>query len=94
MICCHFVQPSSKLDTTDQNSYFLVFLCNAAGLGLEPRYHPPEGCVLPLDDPAALHINTLKILPSAKRMENKAVCFSFLPLDDPAILHQITLDQG
>ena len=24
----------------------------AAGLGLEPRYHPPEGCVLPLDDPA------------------------------------------
>lgn len=26
----------------------------AAGLGLEPRYHPPEGCVLPLDDPALL----------------------------------------
>ena len=26
----------------------------AAGLGLEPRYPPPEGDVLPLDDPAAL----------------------------------------
>ena len=26
----------------------------AAGLGLEPRYHPPEGRVLPLDDPAIL----------------------------------------
>ena len=24
----------------------------AAGQGFEPRYHPPEGCVLPLDDPA------------------------------------------
>ncbi len=24
----------------------------AAGLGLEPRYSPPEGDVLPLDDPA------------------------------------------
>ena len=24
----------------------------AAGLGLEPRYTPPEGVVLPLDDPA------------------------------------------
>ena len=27
--------------------YFL-----AAGQGLEPRYHAPEACVLPLDDPA------------------------------------------
>ena len=26
----------------------------AAGLGLEPRYSPPEGEVLPLDDPAAM----------------------------------------
>ena len=26
--------------------------CLAAGQGFEPRYHPPEGCVLPLDDPA------------------------------------------
>ena len=26
----------------------------AAGLGLEPRYSPPEGDVLPLDDPAIL----------------------------------------
>ena len=25
---------------------------SAAGLGLEPRYSPPEGDVLPLDDPA------------------------------------------
>lgn len=24
----------------------------AAGLGFEPRYHAPEACVLPLDDPA------------------------------------------
>ena len=23
-----------------------------AGQGLEPQYHPPEGCVLPLDEPA------------------------------------------
>lgn len=27
-------------------------LTRAAGLGLEPRYTPPEGVVLPLDDPA------------------------------------------
>ncbi len=26
----------------------------AAGLGLEPRYTPPEGVVLPLDDPAII----------------------------------------
>ena len=26
----------------------------AAGLGLEPRYSPPKGDVLPLDDPALL----------------------------------------
>ena len=26
----------------------------AAGQGLEPQYHPPEGCVLPLDEPAIL----------------------------------------
>ena len=31
----------------------------AAGLGLEPRYHAPEACVLPLDDPA----NFITILP-------------------------------
>ena len=32
--------------------------CNrlAAGLGLEPRYTPPEGVVLPLDDPAMRRI--------------------------------------
>ena len=29
--------------------YFL-----AAGLGFEPRYSPPKGDVLPLDDPAIL----------------------------------------
>ena len=23
----------------------------AGGQGLEPQYHPPKGCVLPLDDP-------------------------------------------
>ena len=28
---------------------------HATGLGLEPRYHPPEGCVLPLDDPAMIY---------------------------------------
>ena len=27
---------------------------SAAGQGLEPQYHPPEGCVLPLDEPAIL----------------------------------------
>ena len=30
-----------------------VFL-SAAGQGFEPRYHAPEACVLPLDDPAIL----------------------------------------
>ena len=29
-----------------------TYLKLAAGLGLEPRYTPPEGVVLPLDDPA------------------------------------------
>ena len=29
-----------------------TYLKLAAGLGLEPRYSPPEGDVLPLDDPA------------------------------------------
>ena len=28
-------------------------MSRAAGLGLEPRYQPPKGRVLPLDDPAA-----------------------------------------
>jgi hypothetical protein len=27
-----------------------------AGLGLEPRYSPPEGDVLPLDDPALVEV--------------------------------------
>lgn len=30
---------------------FCIIPC-AAGQGLEPQYHPPEGCVLPLDEPA------------------------------------------
>ena len=34
-----------------------LFICTAAGLGFEPRYHPPEGCVLPLYDPAAVQTN-------------------------------------
>ena len=29
-----------------------AFNSRAAGLGLEPRYHEPKPCVLPLDDPA------------------------------------------
>ena len=32
---------------------------HAAGLGLEPRYQPSKGCVLPLDDPAILNIISL-----------------------------------
>ena len=32
----------------------------AAGPGFEPRYHPPEGCVLPLDDPAINLKNSTK----------------------------------
>ena len=35
-----------------KHRFYTVFLFHAAGPGLEPRYHPPEGCVLPLDDPA------------------------------------------
>src|SRR3989344_6340488 len=27
-------------------------LTRAAGQGIEPQYHPPKGCVLPLDEPA------------------------------------------
>ena len=27
-------------------------ICLAADQGLEPQYHPPEGCVLPLDESA------------------------------------------
>ena len=34
----------------------------AAGLGLEPRYSPPEGDVLPLDDPAALTTRLLALI--------------------------------
>ena len=30
----------------------------AAGQGLEPQYHPPEGCVLPLDEPAIFYTHT------------------------------------
>ena len=40
-----------------------LFPAKAAGLGLEPRYPPPEGGVLPLDDPAALARNFFQALP-------------------------------
>ena len=30
---------------------------SAAGLGLEPRYTPSKGVVLPLDDPAIIYFN-------------------------------------
>ncbi len=32
------------------------FTYSAGGLGFEPRYSPPKGDVLPLDDPPALYI--------------------------------------
>ena len=38
-----------------------TYLKLAAGLGFEPRYSPPEGEVLPLDDPALLYVHTLTI---------------------------------
>ena len=34
----------------------------AAGLGFEPRLMEPESIVLPLDDPAVLEKNLLKIM--------------------------------
>ena len=57
-----------------------------AGLGFEPRYSPPEGEVLPLDDPAIYFL-----------LQSLTVCprpcggspWRRLPLDDPAIFtHQ------
>ncbi len=42
----------------------------AAGLGLEPRYHPPEGRVLPLDDPAMRLILAQKNSHKASFLEN------------------------
>ena len=53
----------------------------AAGLGFEPRYHPPEGRVLPLDDPA-IYCGS----------ENGKVLTKswFLPLDDPAMYGNYT----
>ncbi len=37
-----------KISPLQEWAYFVY----AAGQGLEPRYHAPEACVLPLDDPA------------------------------------------
>ena len=42
----------------------------AAGLGLEPRYSPPEGDVLPLDDPAIYY--TFKYFATAIILETTA----------------------
>ena len=36
----------------------------AAELGFEPRYHPPEGCVLPLDDSAIYAYFTILMKPN------------------------------
>jgi hypothetical protein len=36
---------------------YVKYIELAAGLGLEPRYSPPEGDVLPLDVPAAQDTN-------------------------------------
>ena len=45
----------------------------AADQGLEPQYHPPEGCVLPLDESAISY--NLDILPqnSGKTIDNVAL---------------------
>jgi hypothetical protein len=42
-------------DPTDEKpriarGFFLLYKTRAGEQGLEPQYHPPEGCVLPLDD--------------------------------------------
>lgn len=45
---------------------FQTSFIRAAGQGLEPQYHPPEGCVLPLDEPAILisyHSKTFSQIP-------------------------------
>ncbi len=52
-------------------------MCNAAGLGLQRRDSPPEGDVLALDDPAALHTNNDIFL--RNRMKHEAVHVSFPP---------------
>ena len=54
-----------------------------ARLGLEPRYSPPEGDVLPLDDLATLSASIGIFL--RNRMKCKADCISFPPLVDPAV---------
>ena len=48
----------------------------AAGQGLEPQYHPPEGCVLPLDEPAKYN-KTKFILPQKKRFYNVSIILHY-----------------
>lgn len=46
------------------------FLPRSAGLGLEPRYHASEACVLPLDDPADLGTKFLGTLDDPTMIRN------------------------
>jgi hypothetical protein len=64
-----------------QKRYF-VFSFTAAGLGLEPRYTGPKPVVLPLDDPAAVNINSTKYLFYTR---TNVTCMVPIPVDDPAI---------
>lgn len=62
MVKIHLFLAYQKIDVFFIHAFTLSFyyyinasrtpLKLAAGLGFEPRYTPPEGVVLPLDDPA------------------------------------------
>ncbi len=43
-----------KLDTIISRMSVTALRIRVADQGLEPQYHPPEGCVLPLDESALL----------------------------------------
>ena len=59
----HFQTPLCKLNKKRSTLKLGCFL--AGEPGFEPRYHPPEGCVLPLDDPAIGHEGSaLRLTPS------------------------------
>ena len=54
--------PSTFCDSFAFFGRFCVSCEIAAGQGLEPQYHPPEGCVLPLDEPAIFISSNIKYL--------------------------------
>ena len=58
----------------------IIIIFYAAGPGLEPRYSPPEGDVLPLDDPAKFKI-PVGIYPDKHRGSNDVFGCCCFPLN-------------